>query len=677
MYSLENSVFPNRGLTKISGKKINKSNTEVGFGRALTNLENNINSTVIQMTLKDNGVKNFGAILHSAVYPPYHLNGIGINTGVGSSTSKGNYELKKFLKEKFGINLIASGPDGGEINLKNICPYSLSPFGMGKHQIDPGKLVEMNLLDFPEIGQYKSKNPNDSINDYEGYFRNIDPMLRKAYEKFKIKVQKDSKLNMKYESFQNNDIIKPWLNDYARFYALAKNKYQGNQNIFDWDLNDRIIYLRNNNTEKVILDNTYADDVEYFKFCQFVANEQQKDNVKVNKTLSLREMRDIPIGWSWADVWRRPNAFDVNLETKEVATLCTPMQYNSYEDWCMPALKYKVYDGNNQRSDINEDSKKLMREKWDYGLGVGLENPKDGEKLRAGRIDAAWVNNRALINVHNNGPTDNSNHLLWSEDANGVYFNIIDEIRKKYKIPSQFMMAENIGGDEDFADCNGRYSNHSYFNSTKGRIEGTNDLVNRFGYKRYGRIEWDLPDKNTAWLSPGNHDEASVMEKFPYVEHQTDEFARLVNGPGRNGSENILLMIVNSLFGRKEGYNSFQKESWELRIPENYEELYFKNIALKDNKTPPSGLNMSEALARSLEWQGKQYTPQYKILKYFAEVLKEGGKQVPYTQKDAEKNKGKFNIKFFQNQEVTKSIHDLRIAINKADSSGKCKTLTV
>ncbi|MDD3420044.1 MAG: 4-alpha-glucanotransferase, partial [Candidatus Gastranaerophilales bacterium] len=468
-----------------------------------------------------------------------------------------------------------------------------------------------------------------------------------------------------------------WIDKMAVSSALKENLY-GNDNFLRWDnsqklnpqakleLNadvDKRLFL--SDKDKRSLDKSIVDarinaikqddacreSMEFFKFKQFIAYDQAtKMHQFLNKN-GMKEIADVPIGTSLLDVHVFPDAFDIDLNTKNTrgySTLLCPMD-PGIDDWGLPALK-------------NNDAAR------DY---VALKYGNALQSSDTARIDGAWQLRHSFVGHH----FDDKNFVLNAPEKPGTtewrpmdgFFDKIYDVFKKEGKESGIanIVAENQGSGD--------------------RITLTDRELQRLGMPT---IEINKSNCTTSnILSMGIHDHSSLASNIEKREDQIDVLARLYKGlfnDGKSGTNQIQITAFD-LMGRKEQINNSQlskrnnekpantpeqraakkkaaKESpnWKARNPMSAESLMYRNLAGDNEAGQKAGSNTYKALNRAfyqkylvvdgaekgqiVEHSGIKDAPFVaKVLQYFENVVERKG---PYTTVEANLQQNTFMREF-------------------------------
>lgn len=176
-------------------------------------------------------------------------------------------------------------------------PYqSFSAFAGNPYFIDFDILNKEGFLDKKDYTSISFGDDEEDI-DYGLLFIEKLRVLRIAYEKSKYKLGKD------YEEFKKETSL--WLHDYALYMAV-----KGRFNLKSWqnwaeDIKKRYGYSMEYYNREL------ADDIEYWKFIQYMFFKQWYKLKKYVNSLGIEVIGDMPIyvAEDSADIWSNPQAF--------------------------------------------------------------------------------------------------------------------------------------------------------------------------------------------------------------------------------------------------------------------------------------------------------------------------------------------------------------------------------
>lgn len=192
-------------------------------------------------------------------------------------------------------------------------PYqSFSSFAGNPYFIDLDYLCKDKLLTKKECLSYEwGENPE--FVEYGTLYESRFPLLKKAYQRFKIALPDD------FADFceKNSD----WLDDYALFMALKD--ANGGVAWFEWEKDLKL--RKPSEIEKA--KEEFADDVEFWKMLQYLFFKQWTELKAYANEKGIQIIGDVPIyvAGDSADVWANPGQFylDENLDPIDVSG-CPP-----------------------------------------------------------------------------------------------------------------------------------------------------------------------------------------------------------------------------------------------------------------------------------------------------------------------------------------------------------------
>ncbi len=176
-------------------------------------------------------------------------------------------------------------------------PYqAFSTFAGNPYFIDLELLIEEGLLTEEECNGYDFGS-NDIAIDYEKIYLSRFHVLRLAYERSN---HRDSE---EYKQFICENAF--WLDDYA-LYMAVKNA-NGGVSFIQWE--DGIRFRKPEALENCR--NQYADEVDFFRFQQFVFFKQWNNLKRYANERQIQIIGDIPIyvAFDSADTWANPSLF--------------------------------------------------------------------------------------------------------------------------------------------------------------------------------------------------------------------------------------------------------------------------------------------------------------------------------------------------------------------------------
>lgn len=618
---------------KINAINRNDNNS---FGRVLTPSEMQVYTKSLNEGLRLLN-KRVDIIIHNSAAPAIEKE----NTGIGSLFSRTVQEkLIPFLKAHgfTGIqqepnNLRKPGdpsPYAPESSAKNIFMIPLEKLTTEKY----GKILSEH--DFNQVVKNRSKS---SRVDYYNVNEEYNNVLRIAYENFKHGEAMKEEFN-EFKKANHNDLVK------AAIYRILDQKYQKAWQ--DWDGIDKELFAATSNfgiekAQKRIADikNLHKDDIDYFMFQQFLIDKANKESNLLAQESGVKIIGDSPVATPAADVWINQDLF-----LKDKALGCPPDAFSADgQPWGFSYFNPKYIfnpDGTLGKAG------RLMKEKYDKffssfpgGLRIdhviGLVDPfiyTIREKMtpqNSGRI-------YSVVGEYQKKPEEYSNILekivLQSAKEHGMNkFDIICEDLGEPNIPTKIVMKElDLSGisvtqfdyrGSEAPERNvimiGSHDNQSfieYIDNLFKQVEGK-DVSQKSLYRKiinFYSFVWNLVlhrDENlvhfmtkTKYLAEDTAPQGISSKALKEYKQQirTDKkkfmqasFAELFTSPARR-----VQIFFADFWGLGKTYNipGTNKGNWELRIPSDFENKYYK--AVSEGKAP----NLANAVATALRQRG-------------------------------------------------------------------------
>ncbi|MDD3238069.1 MAG: 4-alpha-glucanotransferase [Candidatus Gastranaerophilales bacterium] len=599
---------------------INSNVTKPSFGRALTTEENREYQVLMKQARKSLGTGDTYMITPDTALPQEK----GKNTGIGTSFSKSGQDFIKFMKKMTGITFVQYLPQG-TISKGNKSPFSGSVFAVGPHLIDLEKLTQPEFNSILPQKEFKAaakeKNTNnvnfDSVLGVDGV---QEKALRKAYSNFQ-KLDDSSDLKIKYNDFMNSDDTE-WLQRDSLYEALSEK--HGNDYWKNWDDDlDKNLFSGKYPKAKVNdriseLEEEYSDTIGYNNFVQFVANEQQQETKQALNSENIKVAGDCLVGFSPRENWAFQSAF---MSDKYIG--CSG-EGGSVNAWGLPAIDFDSI-GNGGRT---SESEKLLTHKLDTFF----------TKYDGARVDAAWELVQPYIYEQKEGQAPRKDRDRYEGDK---IFNLIEKTAQKHGTNKENITYEMLGGPVNHKD-----------NLLKGRTQIHHSIYQNpgWGSVQFYTNEGLRPNEFTFGL--GTHDDIGLQdianvkrgEQAPVLAKNLHIFneGELKSSPAKfmRAKWAELFTARNNFFtafdavgvdGRFNDQNGGNPVNWTLRIPDNYEEAYHKNL------TQGKGLNAARAMADAMEITGKGEWQVKEKLHKVASILEQNG---PMTEAEANKKLG-------------------------------------
>lgn len=609
------------------------------FQRRLTPVEKEAYTKTVKDGLRVLN-KELGVIVHNSSVPSAPKQ----NLGIGSLLSKvAQFSFIPFLLGH-GINSIQQEPDTHRSTYDK-SPYNPQSLAKNVYMApierlateEYGNLITSEDLQVVINDNYKRQNPNRV--DYAQISKDYDNILSFAYnnltsvqdEYLQIGLKKSDLLTQKKLLNEFNDFKKEHyteLEPMAIFEILAKKN--GNENWKSWDEKERNLYNPTNEKNVEIYRKIYERQIDYFMFKQWFVEKEVANASARNKEQKLNLIGDSPVAYTNVEVWQNQHLFFDNL------SLGCPDQR-----WDFAVLKPETIF--NEDGSLGEGGK-LIKNRYKKMIEASPGGIRIDHII--GLIDPfVYKTDAQHLDESNSGRLYSTpNHELFGRYAR---YNEEDyeAIIKKIIIPT----AEELGVSKENIICEdlGWLGNHT--KRVMQQLELGGMTVTEYNYRgrdakpqntimlgthdnqsflSYTDEVFNNPDKGSIWrkaerlaedtIVPGEdfnrYKESIATNKLNFMNAR---FTELFTSPAKK-----IQVFFTDLFGIKERYNTpGQTEGcWELRVPENYEEVYHENL---ENGT---ALNIPDAIARAIRNKGQNFinenTELLSRLDNFTQILK-------------------------------------------------------
>ena len=351
----------------------------------------------IRKALKALGKKNFVMIMHNGSFP----SAPGQNTGFGTINSDAG---KKFIEYSSGLfDAIQLGP-AGKTKSCDSSPYTGTIFSNNPLFIDLKELTTKtwgNILSERTYNEIVEENPNKNINKtaYSYIYKRQNEALTEAWNNFKNKASK--KLLKEFDIYKRDNEF--WLDKDALYEALSiehGNDYwplwnsDMDKNLFNPDsIEEQLAY--GNRIKEV--ETKYADEIDYYKFVQFVINKQNEETRQFALKHNVKMIADRQVAFSDRDTWAYQSLF-----LKGWMLGCPPDYFSKDgQAWGFPVMNpERLFNADGSLDDGGKLMKNLFKKMFKENPGgvridhiVGLIDPwvyKAGKKPKieegAGRL---------------------------------------------------------------------------------------------------------------------------------------------------------------------------------------------------------------------------------------------------------------------------------------------------
>ena len=264
---------------------------------------------IMAKALKVLGKKNLAFIMHNGSFPSAQDQ----NTGFGTINSDGGKEFLEYISGIF--DAIQLGP-AGKTKSCDSSPYTGTIFSGNPLFINLKELTQKawgNILSETTYFEIVSNNPNKDTNKtaYSCVYKKYNEALREAWNNFKAKPIK--KLEKEFEVFKRDNDF--WLDKDSLYEALSVehgNDYwplwesETDKNLFNPQSNEEKIQFANRIKE---IESKYSDEIELYKFIQFVISKQNEETRDFAKKLDIKMIADRQVAFSDRDTWAYQSLF--------------------------------------------------------------------------------------------------------------------------------------------------------------------------------------------------------------------------------------------------------------------------------------------------------------------------------------------------------------------------------
>jgi len=277
-------------------------------------LKSKNDTKLIKEALKVLGKENFALIIHGSSFPSKN----GEDTGFGTFNSEAGHELINYASGLF--TAIQLGP-AGKTKSSDSSPYTGTIFSGNPLFIDLKQLTDKKwdcILSTETYEKVVSSNPNQNQGKtaYSYIVNAQTEALKEAWSNFKIKEHGGlfgSHLKKEFEHFKKENSF--WLNNDALYEALSIEN--GNDYWYIWkNKADKNLLNPKNDKEKAEfskrieeIKNKYEDEIEFYKFCQFVLEKQNEETKKLALSKGIKMIADRQVAFSDRDAWAYQSLF--------------------------------------------------------------------------------------------------------------------------------------------------------------------------------------------------------------------------------------------------------------------------------------------------------------------------------------------------------------------------------
>lgn len=575
--------------------------------------------------------KETGMIVHNSSAPSK----VGQNIGIGSLLSVATSTLLMPFLAEHGFTKVQQEPD----NIRG--PYKPSPYipvssSKNIYMIPIEKLATEEygyLLSEEDLnGIYgRVKNPNKV--DYASIYKEYTQALQKAFNNF---ISNGShKLKAEFQQYKAANIEE--LEPNAIYEILViKNK---DEDWKQWKSEvDRNLY----NSEKykpqrehLIQQNAYDIDLHIFK--QWLFERESLASQAINKRYNMSVIGDSPVAVAPAVVWKNQDLYFDNL------ALGCPSDNPAEEGqrWGFAVLKPETLF--NRDGSLGKGGE-LLKKQYEKMFKTASGGARIDHII--GLIDPFVYNpNEPRMTKENSGRLYSSpTHPVLGKYAKSTvdeYASILEKIvfpaAAKYGLSKDDIICEDLGTVTDPVrkvmsklNLNGiAITEYDYRGASQGENKvimlGSHDNTSFVEYtdRMFTERENEHRAKKANYLAEdtvmynenrGQYEKQIATDKRKFMEAS---FAELFTSPVKR-----IQFFFTDFFGIGETYNKpgSEKDCWTLRLPQNFEEVYYSNLQ------KGTAINLPEIIARAIRHKGAQTAEQNRNLlselDTFSKILK-------------------------------------------------------
>ncbi|MBO6272737.1 4-alpha-glucanotransferase [bacterium] len=261
----------------------------------------------VREALKVLGKDNFVLIMHGGSFPAKD----GEDTGFGSMNSNAGRDIFDFAQGLF--DAIQLGP-AGKTKSSDSSPYTGTIFSGNPLFIDLKQLTTKdwgNILSVETFNKTVQNNPqqNKGRTAYSYIFNAQQEALKEAWTNFK----NQKKLHKEFDKFKKENAF--WLDNDSLYEALSIDNGNDYWPIWNSELDKNLLNPKSDeekaSAEKRIseIKEKYSDDIDFYKFCQFVLERQLSDTKKYALKNKVKMIADRQVAFSDRDAWAYQSLF--------------------------------------------------------------------------------------------------------------------------------------------------------------------------------------------------------------------------------------------------------------------------------------------------------------------------------------------------------------------------------
>ena len=274
---------------------------------------NKIDTKLVSEALKVLGKDNLALIIHGSSFPSKQ----GEDTGFGTFNSEAGHELIDYAHGIF--NALQLGP-AGKTKSDDASPYTGTIFSGNPLFIDLKQLTEKkwdNILPQETFEKVVANNPrqNQSRTAYDYIQKAQIEALKEAWKNFK-EIHGGlfgSPLKKEFEKFKKDNAL--WLDNDSLYEALSIEN--GSDFWYTWknETDKKLMNPKSEEEKKTYaarideIKKNYEDEIEFYKFCQFVLEQQNEETKKFALSKGIKMIADRQVAFSDRDAWAYQSLF--------------------------------------------------------------------------------------------------------------------------------------------------------------------------------------------------------------------------------------------------------------------------------------------------------------------------------------------------------------------------------
>ncbi len=261
----------------------------------------------IREALKVLGKDNFVLIMHGGSFPSRD----GEDTGFGNMNSNAAKDIIDLSEGLF--DAIQLGP-AGKTKSSDSSPYTGTIFSGNPLFIDLKQLTTKdweNILSEETFNKVVEENPNNGKGKtaYSYIFNAQTEALKEAWANFKTK----KKFQKDFEKFKKENSF--WLDNDSLYEALSIDNGNDYWPIWESEIDKNLLNPKNEEEKELFnkriaeIKEKYSDEIDFYKFCQFVLEKQLLATKKYALKKGVKMIADRQVAFSDRDAWAYQSLF--------------------------------------------------------------------------------------------------------------------------------------------------------------------------------------------------------------------------------------------------------------------------------------------------------------------------------------------------------------------------------